>query len=157
MKLTEEKVWALMEEVKDPEIPVLSIKKMGIVRKVAVSEDGHVEVAIVPTFAGCPAIEYMQKDIEKTLRKAGADSVEVKVFFKSEWSTNEITDEGREVLKDFGLSPPPKYEGEADLEVLGYAQCPVCDSTDTTLKSRFGPTACRPSIIATIATRLLNR
>ncbi|WNJ20395.1 1,2-phenylacetyl-CoA epoxidase subunit PaaD [Pontibacter sp. G13] len=140
--LTETGILELLNQVKDPEIPVLSVVKMGIIKGVRV-KDEVVEVDMVPTFAGCPAIEVMRKDIEKTCYAAGAKEVKVNVMFKQAWSTNEMTKEGKQELKDFGISPPPDYDGELTLETLAHAECPNCGSKNTQLQNSFGPTACR--------------
>ena len=140
--MTEEKVMETLNQVMDPEIPVLSVVKLGIVKNVQIS-GGKVEVDMVPTFAGCPAIEIMRSQMEKQLLEAGAEEVEIHVKFKQAWSTNEMTKEGKKTLKEFGISPPPTYEGEVGLELLEHAECPKCGSTDTKLMSSFGPTACR--------------
>lgn len=141
-KLTVEQVTEVLGEVMDPEIPVLSVVKLGIIKNVMVHE-GHVEIDMVPTFAGCPAIEIMRAQIIKRVMEEGAEEVTVHVKFKQEWSTNEMTKEGKKTLKEFGISPPPEFEGEVSLELLEHAECPKCGSTDTTLRSTFGPTACR--------------
>ncbi|RMG69552.1 MAG: phenylacetate-CoA oxygenase subunit PaaJ [Bacteroidetes bacterium] len=142
MPFTPDTVREILQEVKDPEIPVLSVVKMGIIHDVRVEGD-RIEVDMVPTFAGCPAIEVMKRDIERSLYAAGAREVQVFVRYKQAWSTNQITEEGRRILKDFGLSPPPRIEGTVEVENLMRAECPICGSTDTRLLNSFGPTACR--------------
>ncbi len=143
MTLTQEIVQKALEGVKDPEIPVLSVVHLGIVRDVHV-EDNVVSLVLTPTFAGCPAIEMMKNDIERTCLDLGATSVQVTVMNRAEWTTNQITKEGIAALKSFGISPPPQtQDGEVELEDLLHAQCPQCNSTDTVLKNAFGPTACR--------------
>lgn len=139
---TKEEIFTLLEKVKDPEIPVISLVQLGVVKDVRV-EGGKVFVEIVPTFAGCPAIEMMKNDVIKTLGEAGVKEMDVQIKYKSEWTTNQITPKGKVLLKDFGLSPPKEFEGELTLEMLEHAQCPRCDSTNTRLLSTFGPTACR--------------
>jgi len=141
-QLTKEEVYQVLGGVMDPEIPVLSLVKMGIVHDVRVSEEG-VEVDLVPTFAGCPAIGMMKQDVEKQLLDAGAKSVVVRVLYKQSWSTNQMSPEGKKDLKSFGISPPPAYDGELTMEVLEQVSCPLCDSSDTKLLNSFGPTACR--------------
>ncbi|GAB4410914.1 MAG: phenylacetate-CoA oxygenase subunit PaaJ [Bacteroidia bacterium] len=142
MTFTREQIFQLLDTVKDPEIPVLSVVKLGVIHDVRV-EGGSIEVDMVPTFAGCPAIETMRRDIERTCYQAGAEAVRVQVLYKQAWSTNQISPQGRQLLKDFGLSPPPAVVGEVQLEDLEQAQCPVCQSTRTRLLNSFGPTACR--------------
>jgi len=102
-----------------------------------------VVVHMTPTFIGCPAIEYMQKDIIETLEKEGFDNVEVEVSFDIQWNSNMISGEGRDALKKFGLAPPPKHDLIFDIDILKNVQCPNCDSNNTTLSTPFGPTLCR--------------
>ncbi|MDX2282514.1 MAG: 1,2-phenylacetyl-CoA epoxidase subunit PaaD [Bacteroidia bacterium] len=141
--MTRESILQLLEQVKDPEIPVLSVMKLGIIRDVRV-QGQDVEVDMTPTFAGCPAIERMKADIVETLTAAGAARVQVQVLYRQAWSTDEISAEGRRILKDFGLSPPPLIGADTvEPEDLMQAECPRCGSQDTRLLSSFGPTACR--------------
>ena len=139
---TKEQIFTLLEEVKDPEIPVISLVKLGVVNDVRI-DGNRVEVDLVPTFAGCPAIQVMKNDVVNRLKEAGVGEVEVAIKYKKPWTTNQITKKGRKALKDFGLSPPPEFDGELTLEVLEEAQCPKCGSNDTKLMNPFGPTACR--------------
>lgn len=142
MSLTRESIYELLNEVMDPEIPVLSVVKLGIVDDVRVQEN-TVEVDMVPTFAGCPAIELMKNQIEAKILEHGAERVQVNVLYKKSWSTNQMKPEGKKALRQFGISPPPEFEGELTLETLEHAECPNCGSTNTKLKNSFGPTACR--------------
>jgi len=140
--LTAEQIWRALDDVKDPEIPVVSVVEMGIVRDVAVA-DGKVAVTMTPTFSGCPALHVMKADIEKRVRKLGAENVEVRVTLNPPWTTDWITEEARAKLKAFGLAPPPKHGGDFNVIFLDSAVCPFCGSTDATLKNTFGPTLCR--------------
>ena len=142
---TPESIRELLKAVKDPEIPVISVVDLGIVKNIQVSETGAVSVDLVPTFAGCPAIEMMANDIKKQCLEAGITEIEVHVRTNSSWTSDQISDEGRVKLKDFGLSPPPKLHGKEleDFETLEHAECPKCGSRDTVLQNPFGPTACR--------------
>ncbi|MDP5171230.1 MAG: phenylacetate-CoA oxygenase subunit PaaJ [Bacteroidia bacterium] len=140
--LTRESVYQLLTQVMDPEIPVLSVVKLGIIDDVRVT-GADVEIDMVPTFAGCPAIEIMKGQIIAKVKEAGAKEITVNVKFKKAWSTNQITTEGKKTLREFGISPPPSFEGEVTLELLEHAECPKCGSTKTRLMSSFGPTACR--------------
>ena len=132
-----------LQAVKDPEIPVISVVDLGIISGIEVDEHGAVKVQMTPTFAGCPALEYMKQDISDELSKQGIEAVEVEVMRNNEWSSNMISARGRQILKEFGLSPPPEFEGMVTLEVLQNAICPKCSSNNTFLMSPFGPTACR--------------
>ncbi|MEK6573073.1 MAG: 1,2-phenylacetyl-CoA epoxidase subunit PaaD [Chloroflexota bacterium] len=140
--LTAEQIWRALDDVKDPEIPVVSVVEMGIVRDVAVS-DGKVTVTMTPTFSGCPALHVMKADIEKRVRELGADDVEVKVTITPPWTSDWITEEARAKLKAFGLAPPPRHGGNTEIFFLDVATCPYCGSNDTSIKNTFGPTLCR--------------
>ncbi|QCR22924.1 1,2-phenylacetyl-CoA epoxidase subunit PaaD [Pontibacter sp. SGAir0037] len=143
MPVSKEEILLLLEEVKDPEIPVLSLLDLGVITGVEVAPDGDVKVHMTPTFAGCPAMEYMKKEVELTLEKHGITSYTVSMTFDEPWNSNKISEKGRKALKEFGLAPPPQYNMVLDLEILEYATCPYCNSTNTTLRTPFGPTLCR--------------
>ncbi len=132
-----------LAEVMDPEIPVVSLIDLGVIREVSVDAKGKVIVEMTPTFVGCPAMDYMKKEVEQVLTDHQVKDFEVNVSFESQWSSNDITDNGRAALKKFGLAPPPKYHLIPDLEILDQVPCPYCDSDNTTLKTPFGPTLCR--------------
>ncbi len=141
--LTEADVYAALEEVKDPEIPVISVVELGVIRDVIIGTDGSVVVQLTPTFAGCPAINHMKENIVQVLTAHGVVTSRVDVMYNEPWSTNLISPRGRELLKDFGLSPPPAFDGMLTLEVLQNAICPKCSSNNTFMMNAFGPTACR--------------
>lgn len=142
--LTQDQVLEYLQEVMDPEIPVLSLVDLGVITDVQIAESGRVTVSMTPTFAGCPAMDYMRRDVEQTLHRHGVADVEVLMSFDVPWSSNHVSERGRQKLKEFRLSPPPRYEGTiVDLAILEYAECPNCGSTNTTLRSPFGPTLCR--------------
>jgi ring-1,2-phenylacetyl-CoA epoxidase subunit PaaD len=142
MKLTRERIWQILDEVKDPEIPVISVIEMGLIRAVEV-EDGKVAVTMTPTFSGCPALQVMQADIRDRLEEAGAEAVEVRISHNPPWCSDWITPQGRAKLKEFGLAPPPTHGGLIDVNMLDTAACPYCGSEQTELKNSFGPTLCR--------------
>jgi ring-1,2-phenylacetyl-CoA epoxidase subunit PaaD len=132
-----------LEEVKDPEIPVISIVEMGIVRDVIVAEDGVI-VKMTPTFSGCPALDVMRRDIEQRVRQMGIENVSVETVLHPPWTSDWITDEAREKLRQFGLAPPPQHGGNlASVAFLDVAECPRCRSKNTVIKNSFGPTLCR--------------
>lgn len=136
-------IWQALDEVKDPEIPVISLVEMGIVRTVAVNGTA-ITVTITPTFSGCPALRVMEQAIEARLRLLGATAVFVNVTLHPPWSSDWISDEAREKLGQFGIAPPPKHGGRlADVAFLETAVCPRCGSTRSTLKNSFGSTLCR--------------
>jgi ring-1,2-phenylacetyl-CoA epoxidase subunit PaaD len=142
MVIEKEEILDLLKEVTDPEIPVLSLVDLGVITDIEIKED-NVVVHMTPTFIGCPAIEYMQKDIKETLEKKGFNNVEVEVSFNIQWNSNMISEEGRDALKKFGLAPPPKHNLIIDIDILENVKCPYCDSSNTTLNTPFGPTLCR--------------
>lgn len=141
--VTEQQVYKALEEVMDPEIPVISVIDLGVIRDVLIGEDEEVVVQLTPTFAGCPAINHMKADIGRVLAEHGIENSRVDVMYNEPWTTNRISPKGRELLKDFGLSPPPAFDGMLTLEVLQNAICPKCNSNNTFMMNTFGPTACR--------------
>ncbi|HSM55621.1 MAG TPA: 1,2-phenylacetyl-CoA epoxidase subunit PaaD [Candidatus Sulfomarinibacteraceae bacterium] len=142
VNVSEQDVWQALEEVKDPEIPVVSVVEMGIVRDVDI-RNGAVTVTMTPTFSGCPALNVMEQDIAARVRAMGVDEVTVETTLHPPWTSDWISEEGRQKLKSFGLSPPPKHGGKVQITFYEPAPCPYCDSTNTTVKNTFGPTLCR--------------
>lgn len=140
--LTRENVYSLLAEVKDPEIPVLSLVDLGVISSVIV-EENHVKIEMTPTFVGCPALDTMQEEIRSVLLKNGFTRVDIKVSFRKPWTSDMISEEGKLALKKFGLAPPPARQLFSDLEVLVAAECPRCGNRNTELKNTFGPTLCR--------------
>ena len=141
-KFSVDDIYLWLEEVKDPEIPVLSIVDLGVITGVEVGGN-NVSVEMTPTFVGCPALEVMKEDITSVLRRRGVEGVEIDVTFRKPWNSDRITEKGRNALKQFGLAPPPAGQFIEDLEILEHAVCPRCNGTDTQLKNTFGPTLCR--------------
>ena len=139
---SEADIWQALETVKDPEIPVVSVVEMGIVRDVSVSEDG-VTVTMTPTFSGCPALHVMEQEIERTVRELGAEEVSVETVLHPPWTSDWISDEARQKLKSFGLSPPPRHGGNVQVTFYEPVPCPYCDSMNTSVKNAFGSTLCR--------------
>jgi ring-1,2-phenylacetyl-CoA epoxidase subunit PaaD len=142
--VTAEQVWDALAEIADPEIPVISLVELGVVRDVEV-EDGRVRVEFTPTFLGCPALEVMRDQMAAKVRELGAEP-EIQVIADDSWSTDRITSEGREKLREAGFAPPaPRGSTAPQLVPLqrGPFRCPYCGSTDTELENIFGPTPCR--------------
>jgi ring-1,2-phenylacetyl-CoA epoxidase subunit PaaD len=140
--ITVQEAWQILQQVKDPEIPVVSLIEMGMIKDVQINGDA-VEVTITPTFVGCPALQVMQEEVRARLEEAGAGEVRVNTSHSPPWSSDWITPEGREKLKEFGLAPPPCHSGRPDLLQIELATCPYCGSENTILKNSFGSTACR--------------
>lgn len=141
--VTETTIWQLLEEVPDPEIPVLSVLDLGIVRSVKV-QNGKVTVTITPTYSGCPATHAIEKSIREKLIANGFDSPELITSLSPAWTTDWMTENGRKKLLEFGIAPPVD---EPDKNVL-FADppkiaCPQCSSYNTRLVSQFGSTACK--------------
>lgn len=151
VEAVERAVWVALAEVHDPEIPPCSITDLGIVERVRVT-DAAVEVDLLPTFAGCPALDVIQEDAASAVHTVAGDrEIRVRFVYSPPWTSDRITQGGRAALKEYGITPP----GEGGLEgpVLvslaalgrreGSATCPFCGSRETVLESAFGPTLCR--------------
>lgn len=142
--VTEERVWAALARIPDPEIPAVSVVDLGVVRSVEV-EGGRVRVEFTPTFLGCPALEVMRDQMAASIRALGAEP-EVDVVQDDSWSTDRITAEGRRKLRESGFAPPAPRETAPPtlVQLKSHAfRCPYCGSTDTRLENIFGPTPCR--------------
>lgn len=149
----------LAGSVPDPELPVLTLRELGVVRAVHAHGPDSVEVELTPTYTGCPAVEAMSMDIERVLRGHGVREVTVRTVLAPAWSTDDITDEGRRKLREFGIAPPrtgAASAGPVPVELgatrtrsgppadgLGPVHCPHCGSAETELLSRFSSTACK--------------
>jgi ring-1,2-phenylacetyl-CoA epoxidase subunit PaaD len=139
---TKAEVLEWLEAVKDPEIPVLSLVDLGVITNFTI-ELNKIEIEMTPTFVGCPAIDLMKQEIVEVLKKQGMDAV-VTVSFRKSWSSDMISEKGREALKKFGLAPPPSAASLiSDIDLLEHAVCPRCNSTNTEVRSPFGSTLCR--------------
>ncbi|MGH2593899.1 MAG: 1,2-phenylacetyl-CoA epoxidase subunit PaaD [Anaerolineae bacterium] len=141
-QLTTEDIWSTLEDVKDPEIPVVSLVEMGIVREVWLEGDRAV-VTITPTFVGCPALIPMREEITARIMQLGVSEVDVRTSLNPPWTTEWISESARAKLKSFGLAPPPHHTGTFDIALIEAAVCPNCGATDTVLDSLFGATLCR--------------
>jgi ring-1,2-phenylacetyl-CoA epoxidase subunit PaaD len=142
--VTAEQVWDALAEIPDPEIPVISLVDLGVIRSVDVAGE-QVKVEFTPTFLGCPALEVMRDAMTDRIAALGAEP-EVRVITDDSWSTDRITPEGREKLRASGFAPPaPRERGGPQLVQLqsNAFHCPYCGSRDTALENIFGPTPCR--------------
>jgi ring-1,2-phenylacetyl-CoA epoxidase subunit PaaD len=142
--VTAEQVWKALAEIPDPEIPVISLVELGVIRDITV-EGERVRVEFTPTFLGCPALDVMRDAMAEKVRELGAEP-EVAVVLDDSWSTDRITPAGREKLRAGGFAPPAPREATAPTLVQlqsAVFRCPYCGSTETKLENIFGPTPCR--------------
>lgn len=143
MTITKEYIWELLEHVSDPEVPVLTIVDLGVVRGVEI-ENEKIFITITPTYSGCPAMQVIEEDIRETFKNEGLENVEVKTVLSPAWTTDWLTENGRRKLKEYGIAPP---QDEVDKSVLFsdpvVVPCPKCDSKNTKMVSQFGSTACK--------------
>lgn len=137
-------VWRALEDVKDPEIPVLSVCNLGVVRAVEFHGDG-LEVTITPTYSGCPAMHMIEAEIRETLAQAGYPDARIKTVLSPPWTTDWIDEEGRAKLLAFGIAPPEKASTskQALFGEVPEIACPQCGSKNTEMVSEFGSTACK--------------
>ncbi|MFD0371024.1 1,2-phenylacetyl-CoA epoxidase subunit PaaD [Streptomyces sp. NPDC059071] len=140
----EEELARIAGAVLDPELPVLTLAELGVLRGVHVHGPGRVEVELTPTYTGCPAVEAMSSDIENALHAHGVPEVSVVTVLSPAWSTDDISEEGRRKLAEFGIAPPrPQGPAGGPVPLTLAIRCPHCGSTDTELLSRFSSTACK--------------
>ncbi|MGV2941224.1 1,2-phenylacetyl-CoA epoxidase subunit PaaD [Mesobacillus sp. LC4] len=135
-----DKVIEALQAVKDPEIDSVSIVELGMLEELEIQTD-RVLIKLLPTFMGCPALDIIKNNVINTVSSVeGVENVEVKFIFHPPWTSDRVTELGREKLKEFGIAPPPRH-----IEETGewQADCPYCGSTYTTMENLFGPTACR--------------
>ena len=141
--VTTDKIWSLLEEVFDPEVPVLTVVDLGVVRDVRLIGK-NVEIDITPTYTGCPAMQRIEDDIHEKLSENGISGVKVNLVLSPAWTTDWLSDNGKKKLEEYGIAPPVD---EADKSVLfadpPKIKCPKCGSDDTKLVSQFGSTACK--------------
>lgn len=138
-------IWSLLQEVTDPEIPVLSILDLGIVRDVQLKEDGMVEVTITPTYSGCPAMDVIKMQIRLQLFSHGFQKVTIKQVLSPAWTTDWMTEAGKEKLQAYGIAPPHHTQQVCNTQLFAEetVQCPHCQSWHTRRISEFGSTACK--------------
>ncbi|RAJ85513.1 ring-1,2-phenylacetyl-CoA epoxidase subunit PaaD [Chitinophaga dinghuensis] len=141
-KITTEDVYKSLEQVMDPEIPVLNVVELGMITSVSMTDNGA-EVHMIPTFAACPAVTYIQKNIREKLEADLHISVTVIVDKHIAWESNRISPEAKEKLSAFGIAPPRKVVNGVSEELFVAVPCPHCGSTDTYLRAPFGSTLCR--------------
>lgn len=140
----EARIWKLLEDVCDPEVPVLSVLDLGIVRDVAVYSPAtggwEAEVTITPTYSGCPAMDMIAMNIKMHLLSHGYKNVKIASVLSPAWTTEWMTEDGKKKLKAYGIAAPHKLSGQNSDDLI---ECPQCNSTNTRLLSQFGSTACK--------------
>ncbi len=137
-----QRAWQVAADVVDPEIPVLTIADLGVLREVTIS-DGHVEVAITPTYSGCPAMNMITLEIELALERAGFRGSKVRTVLSPAWTTDWMSEAGRSKLREYGIAPPQAASSRRALFGVQQVACPQCGSGDTELLSEFGSTSCK--------------
>jgi ring-1,2-phenylacetyl-CoA epoxidase subunit PaaD len=147
--MNEQTAWQILDTVTDPEIPVVSLVEMGIIQKVEV-RDGEVYVAMTPTFSGCPALHVMKDDIRAAFVAHGiaTEDIVVQTVLEPAWTSERISEAGRQKLKSIGLAPPERVPSNGGIIaitdiLLNGIECPFCNSHNTEMESPFGPTMCR--------------
>ncbi|HMH21826.1 MAG TPA: 1,2-phenylacetyl-CoA epoxidase subunit PaaD [Puia sp.] len=140
-----EKIWSLLREVTDPEVPVLSVTDLGIIREVKV-QDGTVELVITPTYSGCPAMDMIRTNIRMALLEHGYEKVTITTVLSPAWTTDWMSEEGKEKLKAYGIAPPTPRQNVCHPDLFRREEaisCPRCHSYNTRMISEFGSTACK--------------
>jgi ring-1,2-phenylacetyl-CoA epoxidase subunit PaaD len=137
-----QRAWDAAASVVDPEIPVLTIADLGVLREVTVN-DGCVEVAITPTYSGCPAMNMIGLEIELALQRAGFGNAKVRTVLSPAWTTDWMSEDGRRKLREYGIAPPLVAGSRRALFGVEQVACPQCGSKDTEVLSEFGSTSCK--------------
>ena len=143
-----EAVWAVLDGVMDPEVPVLSVVELGIVRDVELTHARTVTVSVTPTYSGCPAMRVIERDIVSALDAAGW-TAHIRTVYAPAWTTDWMSAEARKKLREYGIAPPPERREESSSELVPLRRrqlrvaCPYCGSSATTTRSEFGSTACK--------------
>jgi ring-1,2-phenylacetyl-CoA epoxidase subunit PaaD len=143
--VNEQEIWQILQEVKDPEVPVLSVIDLGIVRSVLIDEDDKINITITPTYSGCPAMDVINMDIRLKLIEKGYRNISITQSLSPAWTTDWMSEEGKRKLKEYGIAPPnPKQQFcKEEMFVEEAVQCPRCHSHHTQLISQFASTACK--------------
>jgi len=141
---TEEDIYTLLSEIPDPEIPVISIVELGVIRKISVHEKS-IDVTITPTYSGCPAMKQMEDDVRKKLIENGFETVNIQMVYSPAWTTDWLSEEAKLKLQKYGIAPPE--ESTTDKSFLSgkpkSVTCPRCKSKNSVMVSQFGSTACK--------------
>jgi ring-1,2-phenylacetyl-CoA epoxidase subunit PaaD len=141
-------LWAVLDRVMDPEVPVISVVELGVVRDIELDEGGHVTVVVTPTYSGCPAMRVIERDIVTALAGAGWPGAQVRTVYAPTWTTDWIGEDARRKLREYGIAPPPARNAPSDELVpirrrTAAVACPFCGSSNTATRSEFGSTACK--------------
>ncbi len=142
---TAEDIFTLLSEIPDPEIPVISIIELGVIRNIEIINDSTISLKITPTYSGCPAMKQIEDDVRKKLSENGFTTIDIKTIFSPPWTTDWITPEAKEKLRKYGIAPPENSTEDKSWltgKVKNIA-CPRCKSLNTKLISQFGSTACK--------------
>ncbi len=141
--LNKDQIYSLLSAIPDPEIPVINICEMGIIRDV-VPQENSCKVIITPTYTGCPAMKLIEDQVRQVLNDNGIEKVEVEMVYKPAWTTDWMTKETKEKLRKYGISPPVSSSCNKLVSAVGHAiHCPICNSQNTSVISKFGSTACK--------------
>lgn len=144
--MTLEEIWKVLATVEDPEIPVISIVDLGIVREVVLTDD-EATVVITPTYSGCPAMPVIEREIRQRLVAAGLKSVQLKTTLSPPWSSDWLSDSARERLRTYGISPPSSRAENALIQLPSSISCPRCGARQSKVISEFGSTACKALLV----------
>ncbi len=141
-----QKIWEILSAISDPEIPVLTLTDLGIIRDVKLHNNNHIEVIITLTYNGCPAMDFINSTIKLTLIQNGYTNVKVTTVLSPAWTTDWITENGKQKLKEYGIAPPTTKQTVCNTDAFvneEAIQCPRCNSYSTNLISKFGSTPCK--------------
>ncbi len=146
-KMTHQKedIWNLIKDIPDPEIPVITILELGVLRDIDFDMSGNPVVVITPTYTGCPAMKMFEDEILTVLRENGIDHGSIRTVYSPAWTTDWISDEAKEKLREYGIAPPQgkSYDKSSLIGEPKHVKCPRCGTMNTTLVSQFGSTACK--------------
>lgn len=140
--ITEKEIWKILEQVYDPEIPVLSVIDLGIIRDVKLNNEA-IEVFITPTYSGCPAMDVISMNIRMALLQLGFGTIKITQKLSPAWTTDWMSDAGKEKLKSYGIAPPISKLFDKNYFENLTIECPLCHSINTKLISQFGSTSCK--------------
>lgn len=142
--VNETDIWLLLEDVSDPEVPVLSVVDLGVVRSIKINSKDSISIVITPTYSGCPAMQYIEKGVREILEQKGFKEINISTSLSPAWTTDWLSEKGKQKLEAYGIAPPVN---EVDKSVL-FADptpvpCPLCKSRNTKMISQFGSTSCK--------------